>query len=278
MKRATRTTRIVEKVQVTFTNTVETQQAPWVQAPDGTWHLMNRHRRQDQLMACGAKVEVTSVTVEAIKGREYEVRPKAPEKQGMCPGCVEKATSGDLLVRRTDELSRQSDDPRRKFNWPTLCVCSGCGGYRSVYFMAGDVKRPDLALELALMQFGLSYLGRYANSPPSLSQVCQCETRVAELRKAVDALPWVSRGEWVRTGGNAQRGINDFSRTLQLSRQLTQEELSLVSEWLQKDACPGYTGCPIRGMGMQPWRTPGSDEIKGMVATYVSTTTWDSSD
>lgn len=144
--------------------------------------------------------------------------------------------------------------------FPTLSVCSGCGGH-SGYLRGKTVKVPDLAWRLALVQFGNTTCKHYDNEPPS--HACDCKEKLRELDRQVGELPLVSDSGWKRSGGIPRRGITDYARSMEFSRDLAPEEVDLLREWLQRKDCPGWTGIGMRAHG------------KGR---YGFTTTWDSSD
>ena len=146
--------------------------------------------------------------------------------------------------------------------FPTLTVCSGCGGYVSAARgMDEKGKDPKLAWRVALVQFGDSTCKNYDNAPPS--HACNCAERVAELDKEIAALPLVKDSGWGKAGGLPHRGITDFARNMKFSRDLETEEMNTLREWLQRKECPGWTGVMVRTYGG---------------GKYGFTTTWDSSD
>jgi len=144
--------------------------------------------------------------------------------------------------------------------FPTLSVCSGCGGYKSV-FRSEDIAGPRLAWRTALVQFGDSTCKNFDNDPPS--HPCNCEARLKELDEQIAALPLVSDSGWSGAGGIPRRGIRDYARSMEFSRELEEDEMDLLREWLQRKDCPGWTGVMVRRHGG---------------GRYGFTTTWDSSD
>ncbi len=59
------------------------------------------------------------------------------------------------------------------------------------------------------------------------------------------------------------RGIRDYDRTIEFDRDLTEEEMDLVKQFLARDDCPGWTG--VHSMRLKS-------------GVYRFHTTWDSSD
>lgn len=59
------------------------------------------------------------------------------------------------------------------------------------------------------------------------------------------------------------RGISDYDRTIKFEKDLSEDELKIVTGWLKNDKCPGYTGIYAKKIG------------DGL---YLFKTTWDSSD
>lgn len=160
-------------------------------------------------------------------------------------------------------IVKKKRDPKTHENvltFPTLCACSGCGGYTG-YYDGGFVSDPETAFKIALIQFGYVTCRHYDNLPPT--HACNCAAALKELSKWFSALPTLDAGEWKSCGGIPHRGITDFTRTLKFERDLAADELELLCEYLQRNKCPGWTGVRIR---------------KASAGEYVATTTWDSSD
>lgn len=172
-----------------------------------------------------------------------------PEPQPCC-------RLGDISPASVRSALRRYEDG--KWGFPTICVCSGCGGYSA---LVGGPEDPGLAWRVALVQFGAIMCRHYDNDPPA--RTCDCETRLAMLDRHVAELPLVQDSGWKTTGGLPHRGITDFGRTMRFARDLTPEETDLLREWLQRKDCPGWTGIRMRNCGD---------------GEYGFTTTWDSSD
>jgi hypothetical protein len=170
----------------------------------------------------------------------------------LCETCVAQATVGDFLLR-----IRTSED--RRYRIPMLVVDGcGCGGHVAFCFGLGSVMRGDIALQLALIQYGTT-MANWDNGPPT--HACDCDKRLAEINTKVKALPVIEDGGWKgRSGG---RCITDYTREVKFSRDLTEAELDLWIEHLRRKDCPGWTGVGCRRC----------DEGR-----YVFTTTMDSSD
>lgn len=160
-----------------------------------------------------------------------------------------------------DVIKVQRKGAERTVLFPVLTVCSGCHRPASLLHENEEVKDPQLAYEVHLIQFGHQIIGRFDNSP--CSGPCRCEEELLTLREAFSKLPVMEDSGWERDGGNSRRGITDWVRTIEFVRPLTSEELAGVVRLLQKDECPGWTGVRVR-------------EYPGTV--YHFTTTWDSSD
>jgi len=171
---------------------------------------------------------------------------------------MEKLSFNDVVRRERDPKTGQ----RRVF-FPTLCVCSGCGGYSAVFHSGKTHKDPELAFQVALVQFGYSTIQHYDNDPPS--HPCNCEQRLQELRKEVEKLTIVTDGGWNMNEATSRpiRGIRDYDRVIQFERNLSSEELKTFGEFLQRDKCPGWTGIHSKHLGE---------------GKYQFSTTWDSSD
>lgn len=144
--------------------------------------------------------------------------------------------------------------------FPTQSVCSGCGGYRGV-FRKDSIGGPHLAWRTALVSFGEQTCKHFDNTPPS--HPCDCDVRLAELDKEIAKLPLEKDSGWMKAGGLPHRGITDFARNMEFERDLTEEEMLTLREWLQRKDCPGWTGVMKRTFGS---------------GKYGFTTTWDSSD
>lgn len=177
--------------------------------------------------------------------------PSVPEPQPCCQ-------LGDLAPTSVRSALDLTKDGWGLF--PTLTVCSGCGGHKG-HMRGKTVEDPGLSWRIALVQFGHSTCRHYDNEPPS--HACNCESRLAQLEVEIAKLPLVKDGGWGRAGGLPHRGITDYARTMEFSRDLTQEELGLLREWLQRKDCPGWTG--VRAAHYSEGQ-------------YGFTTTWDSSD
>jgi hypothetical protein len=78
-------------------------------------------------------------------------------------------------------------------------------------------------------------------------------------------LPILNDTQWNmnKTSSIPQRGIRDYSRTIEFDRDLTSEELNLLKQFLARDGCPGWTG--VRSIRLK-------------TGVYKFNTTWDSSD
>jgi hypothetical protein len=187
---------------------------------------------------------------------------KAGKVTEHCITCVAVSRAGDWIGKE------KSLATGRTYRWPLLCVCgTGCGGHRSVFIGTGlSIDRPELAHEIALIQYGYASMREWDNGPPG--PPCNCAAEVPKLRERANTeLPWVDRGEWKRVGGLAHRGIHDYARTMVFGAELSAEQRSLLSVWLQKDGCPGWTGVSLRIV-----------ERRLVTWTYIATTTYDSSD
>lgn len=104
----------------------------------------------------------------------------------------------------------------------------------------------------------------YDNPVP---QFCVDDTpeQVAWLRGRMSApdFPKIdSDSRWERTGGNARRGISDYTRVVTFASPPTAEHLDIFTKFLALDKCPGYTGIVTRSAGVR----------------FTFTTTHDSSD
>lgn len=177
--------------------------------------------------------------------------PSVPEPQPCCQlGDIAPAS-----VRSALDLTQKG--------WglfPTLTVCSGCGGHKG-YLREGARDDPSLAWRIALVQFGDRTCRQWDNEPPD--HACDCAKRLAQLDSQISDLPLLKDGGWKRAGGLPHRGITDYARIMEFSRELTPDELGLLREWLRRKDCPGWTGVRVAPYGG---------------GKYRFTTTWDSSD
>lgn len=94
--------------------------------------------------------------------------------------------------------------------------------------------------------------------------VVQC----AKCHTCYPAIIEDTRWEPVRETSLPHRGIHDYRRVIKFTDKLTDEQLKAVRAWLEKDACPGWTGVNAQLM-FGTNSTP---------AQYKFTTTYDSSD
>lgn len=173
---------------------------------------------------------------------------------------------GTFIERARDfykivEKKRDPGTGKNTLRFPTLCACSGCGGFTGYFHDGKTVRDPEGAWLMALVQFGYSTCQHFDNLPPS--HPCFCEEALDELRSPFESLPWIDCGAWKVCGGLPHRGITDYERTLHLERDLTDDEKTTVTQYLQMNKCPGWTGVRLI------WTSPGR---------YRATTTWDSSD
>jgi len=165
-----------------------------------------------------------------------------------------------------DDVVKREYDPKiheRRVTFPTICGCSGCGGYSGICYNGGVHKDPELAYKIALVQFGHSTIRNFDNAPPS--HPCNCEQRLKELKGAVSKLSIKSDTGWNLDERTSilSRGIRDYHRVIVFERDLTSDEMNDFKEFLQRDKCPGWTGIQCRCLPD---------------GAYRFTTTWDSSD
>lgn len=150
---------------------------------------------------------------------------------------------------------------RRVPYFPVVCACHQCGGYTGVHW-EGKTQFPELAYEVALVQYGFSHLGKYDMGPP-VKNICNCELELERLRKQMKLLPSIvnDTGWKGRSGG---RCITDYTRSIEFEQPLTDEEVGVLRGFVSRDNCPGMTGVGCY-VGQQP-------------NIYIFNTTWDSSD
>jgi hypothetical protein len=159
--------------------------------------------------------------------------PKADEGSDgpTCGRCVELSGAGDYILKAREGAAR-------RYRFPTLCIHgAGCGGYVSFSWDGETIRRPDVTLHLALIQYGHTVMGGCDNSPPT--HACDCEERLAELGDPLAAVGVESDTGWV--GARGGRCITDYARTVQFVRPPTGDELDQVKEYLIRKNCPGWT-------------------------------------
>jgi hypothetical protein len=99
----------------------------------------------------------------------------------------------------------------RQYSFPLVCCCQGCGSPSALYTNRA-IKRPDLAYEVSLLQYGQAMAG-WDNPPPTK---CRCEERVKVLKEELKNLPPIeSDTGW--SGWSGGRCIVDYGRTVKFS-------------------------------------------------------------
>jgi len=161
------------------------------------------------------------------------------------------------------KVKYNSTTNQREAYFPTLQVCQGCGGYRGVYHDGGLVEDPELAYQVAMVQFGYSTIRHYDVGPAS--HKCDCAQRVKELYEIVSKLKIINDSGWKLDERTSiiSRGIRDYVRKIKFAKKLTRDELKAFIELSQRTDCPGWT---LIGYN---WLSEN---------TYSFTTTMDSSD
>ena len=78
--------------------------------------------------------------------------------------------------------------------FPTLSICTGCGGFKSLYVGGREVKIPTLAFSVALVEYGYRTMRTWDNLAPSKS--CDCGSRMVELGERIAKLKIVEDSGW----------------------------------------------------------------------------------
>lgn len=182
----------------------------------------------------------------------YERHHESPEAQEPHPCCRLGMESGG-------KVSAFLNNGR----FPTLTVCSACGGYQGILTGGRTIKDPSLGWRMALVRFGHLACRNCDNDPPS--HACDCAETLKDLRMFVASLPLVSDSGWGLDAATSRpmRGIRDYWRTMRFERDLGRGEMERLNEWLKRDECPGWTAISVR---------------RKKEGVYLFGTTWDSSD
>lgn len=168
----------------------------------------------------------------------------------------------DITVNDCVQIRYNLETHQREAEFASITKCRGCTGAREVYvhyvkrdpvtkvmltdekgdhiFVQKTIKRPELALQVQLLEFGYSSLKNWDNLAPA--RVCDCDTRLEELSAHLTFdLPIVlEQTAWhPHVAGPC---ITDYTKRVTFERELTQGQLELFCEFLQKSDCPGWTG------------------------------------
>lgn len=175
------------------------------------------------------------------------------------PFGIDGKSDEEITVNDCIEVRYDSVQKKLKARFAEHINCNGCGGPKKIFYRGREISRPDLAFQVALVEYGYRTLAIYSNTAPS--HACDCAEKLVTLgsfffERAVDVGSWQ-----VSSRGNC---YTDYKRVVRFSSDLTENELATVCDFLQRDKCPGWTGVG--------WRKDPSKE-----STYVFTTTYDSS-
>ncbi|MHA2280078.1 MAG: hypothetical protein ACXAC5_04275 [Promethearchaeota archaeon] len=68
-----------------------------------------------------------------------------------------------------------------------------------------------------------------------------------KLKELFDNLPIIEDSTWDMNKGTSiiRRGIKDYDRVIKFERDLTEEEMDLLKQYLARDNCPGWTGIHV---------------------------------
>lgn len=190
---------------------------------------------------------------EAVCGELKEVVHVADGQSALCARCVEVAAAGDFVTRRRTSGGRE-------YTWPMLGVHgTGCGGYKDVSWKGTIVKRPDVAFQIALMQYGYR-MRDWDNYPPACA--CGCEAWLKEVGDVPVNLGVLSDTGW--KGVAVGRCVTDYTRTLCFAGRLMPDQQELLRKYVQLNRCPGWTDLRV--------------VVGDSGARFTFTTTMDSSD
>lgn len=145
----------------------------------------------------------------------------------------EQLTLMDCIVVKYDTEKNEN-----VVTFPTLCVCSVCEGYSYVYLNGRSYNRPDLAAQVALIQYGHSYLKRCDNTISY--RPCSCKQEEAKLVSEFNNLPITVIGDWKES--YIGRCLRRYDLVFDTSEQLNDEAKELARKYLSiKKKAPNNT-------------------------------------
>ena len=109
-------------------------------------------------------------------------------------GNSEDKTEDQLKLIDCFSVKYDTEKNENVVSFPTLCVCGVCHGYTSIFMNGKSYNCPDLAAQLALIQYGYATIKRFDNGVEY--RPCLCKEEAKQLEIQFNNLPINVIGAW----------------------------------------------------------------------------------